>query len=106
MKEKNSGSAILMALIIILVIGGIGVAFIYWFSAEGRQSVQKDLYSKTISMGEAGVQRAIRGMNDPLPGTPGGDWLRNTWQAGFTTSFFIRMDGTPIQVDVEHLGTP
>lgn len=103
MKEKNSGSAILMALIIILVIGGIGVAFIYWFSAEGRQSVQKELYSKTISMGEAGVQRAIRGMNDPLP--PAGDWLRNTWQAGFTTSFFILMDGTRVEVDVEHLGT-
>jgi flagellar basal body-associated protein FliL len=96
--KNNKGSALLLTLIIVMLVGGIGVAFIYWFAAESRHSTQKELHSKEIALGEAGVQRAIRAIKD---GDVPGQWTAGIDPATFT----VTMDGVPVDVEIEYLGS-
>lgn len=94
----NRGSALLLVLIIVLLVGGIGMAFVYWLTSESRHATQKELHTKEIALGEGGVQRAIRAIKDK-------DVTHHEWTAGASDTFTVIMDGVNVEVEIEHLGS-
>jgi type II secretory pathway component PulK len=97
--KKDKGSALLLTLIIVLLVGGIGMAFVYWLTSESKHATQKELHTKEIALGEGGVQRAIRAIKDDEPGVTG------EWTAGARDTFTVIMDGVNVEVEIEHLGS-
>ncbi|MEA3506647.1 MAG: hypothetical protein U9R36_04045 [Elusimicrobiota bacterium] len=95
--KKNKGSALLLTLIIVLLVGGIGMAFVYWLTSESKHATQKELHTKEIALGEAGVQRAIRAIEDSD--------VTGEWTEGVVDTFTVIMDGVDVEVKIEHLGS-
>lgn len=101
MRLKNNKGSLLITATIVLVILGVGaISFVLWLAVQSKGTVHKKIIAKEQYYGEAGVQKALRFIQD-----------RPTWQLaltdgnpnnGFTLNLIMK-DGTknvPVEVSV------
>ncbi|MDD5492642.1 MAG: hypothetical protein PHV60_08195 [bacterium] len=101
---RNEKGSILITATIVLVILGIGaISFGLWLAVQSKGTVHKKIIAKEQYYGEAGVQKALRFIQE-----------RPTWQMaltdGYTTDFFtmnlVFQDTVPVTVEVSVWDVP
>ena len=95
--RNNKGSLLITATIILIVLAVGAISFGLWLAVQSKGTVHKKIIAKEQYYGEAGVQKALRFIQD-----------RPTWQVALTDSvttntFTLHLtmaDGTPVEVSV------
>lgn len=95
--RNNKGSLLITAMIVLIILAVAAISFGLWLAVQSKGMVHKKIIAKEQYYGEAGVQKALRFIQD-FP----------TWQAvltdtntanGFTLNL-IMADGSPVEVSV------
>lgn len=98
--RNNKGSLLITATLVLIILGIGAISFVLWLAVQSKGTVHKKIIAKEQYYGEAGVQKALRFIQD-----------RPTWQMALTdagtadnfTLNLIMKDGTndvPVEVSV------
>lgn len=95
--RNNKGSLLITATIVLIILAVGAISFGLWLAIQSKGTTHKKIIAKEQYYGEAGVQKALRFIQE-----------RTTWQAAltdvYTTDVFtlnlIMADGTPVEVSV------
>jgi hypothetical protein len=95
--RNSRGSLLITATIVLIILAAGAISFGLWLAIQSKGTAHKKIIAKEQYYGEAGVQKALRFIQE-----------RPTWQAALTDSYttdsftlnLIMADGTPVEVSV------
>ncbi len=98
--RNNKGSLLITATVVLVILGVGAISFVLWLAVQSKGTVHKKIIAKEQYYAEAGVQKALRFIQE-----------RPTWQLALTDSTdtdsftlnLIMKDGTknvPVEVSV------
>jgi len=94
---NKKAQVIIIALIALIFMSVVGIAFIQWLQQESEHATSRRKYDKAVYYAEAGAQRALHKIK-----VEGG----YTWDPNSVSTFTIIMeDGTPVEVEILSEGT-
>lgn len=76
MVERRRGAALVMAVMALIFMAAVGLAFALWLSSQSRQTARHAVIQKEYGYLEAATERAIQFLTRDLgsPGQPGHEW--------------------------------
>lgn len=95
--RNNKGSLLITATIVLIILATGAIGFGLWLAIQSKGTAHKKIIAKEQYYGEAGVQKALRFIQE-----------RPTWQVALTDIYpthvftlnLIMADGTPVEVSV------